>query len=72
MICLDILNVPQNYSIETSRENIIKALEGFNRAIDFENQNPEDHEMYGIGGTALGGSQTLELVEAPYLPELDL
>jgi hypothetical protein len=29
----DITKYPENYSIGTSRENVIKALDGFNNAI---------------------------------------
>jgi len=65
----DITKYPENYSIGTSRENVIKALDGFNNAIMLYWESPtgELHPMYKVGGTALGGEEMLDLVDAPYL-----
>lgn len=64
----DIILHPYNYSVPIARENLIKALDGFNNAMMLYWENPSEvNPLYKVGGTALGSDEMLDLVDAPYL-----
>lgn len=65
----DIILHPYNYLVSSARENMIKALDGFNNAMMMFRENPSEmHPMYKVGGTALGNKdEAITLVDAPYL-----
>ena len=67
-IAEDILLEPNHYTLGTARENIIKALDGFNNAITLYRENPIDlFPLNKVGGTALRSDEQQILVDAPYL-----
>jgi Dullard-like phosphatase family protein len=61
---------PELYSIESAREDLINALEGFNSAMILKREQGDIHDMYKIGGTAFGDNEDLQIVDPPYLPPL--
>jgi Dullard-like phosphatase family protein len=58
------------YSIESAREDLINALEGFNSAMILRREQNDIHDMYKIGGTAFGDNEELQIIDPPYLPPL--
>lgn len=58
------------YSVESAREDLINALEGFNSAMILKREQGDIHDMYKIGGTAFGDHEELQVVDPPYLPPL--
>ena len=53
-------------SVVQTRNIIIKASE----EIEMMKQYAQLPPLYGVGGTAIGGYEPLQLVDAPYLPPL--
>lgn len=66
----EIVFKPDLYTIESAREDLINALEGFNSAMILKREQGDIHDMYKIGGTAFGGDEELQVVDPPYLPPL--
>mmetsp|Transcript_4980 Transcript_4980/g.4226 ORF Transcript_4980/g.4226 Transcript_4980/m.4226 type:complete len:208 (+) Transcript_4980:755-1378(+) len=58
------------YTVESAREDLINALEGFNSAMILKREQGNVHDMYKIGGTAFGGNEELQVIDPPYLPPL--
>lgn len=58
------------YTVESAREDLINALEGFNSAMTLKRDQGDIHDMYKIGGTAFGDNEELQVVDPPYLPPL--
>jgi Dullard-like phosphatase family protein len=58
------------YTVESAREDLINALEGFNSAMILKREQGDIHDMYKIGGTAFGDNDDLQIVDPPYLPQL--
>lgn len=58
------------YVVESAREDLINALEGFNSAMILKREQGDIHDMYKIGGTAFGDGEELEVIDPPYLPPL--
>lgn len=56
--------------MESAREDLINALEGFNSAMILKREQGDIHDMYKIGGTAFGDNEELQVVDPPYLPPL--
>ena len=54
-------------SLQTVRNNIIKASEEIEKFKQYANLPP----LYGVGGTAIGGYEPLPTPDPPYLPEME-
>lgn len=58
------------FTVESSREHLINALEGFESAISIQKEQGDVHDLYKIGGTAFGDDEELQVIDPPYLPPL--